>query len=90
MIELELFVSGQSVNSVTMIRQVNKITELMREQNIVVDLSVVDVLDHPERALDVGVMLTPVLIRWKPSEPKMLIGLASEEEILSLVNFVLY
>ena len=90
MIELELFVSGQSVNSVTMIRQVNKITELMREQNIVVDLSVVDVLDHPERALDVGVMLTPVLIRWKPSEPKMLIGLASEEEILSLVNLVLH
>jgi hypothetical protein len=90
MIELELFVSGQSVNSVTMIRQVNKVTELMREQNIVVTLSIVDVLDHPERALDVGVMLTPVLIRWKPSEPKMLIGLANEEEILSLVNLVLH
>jgi circadian clock protein KaiB len=31
------------------------------------DLEVVDVLEHPERALDDGVFVTPTLIRWAPS-----------------------
>ena len=38
------------------------------------DLEVVDVLEHPERALDDGVFVTPTLVRLAPEPERIMIG----------------
>lgn len=88
MIELELFYSGRSVNSVTMIQRAQNVVASLEQQGLSVKLSLVDVLQSPEYAFEKGVMLTPVIVSWQPSSPKMILGVATEEEVLSLVNGV--
>ena len=89
MIELELFISGRSVNSVIMIQRVQQVVALLEQQQVRVKLTLQDVLEEPQRALEVGVMLTPVLIRWQPSDPKMIVGVSTEDDILALVQSAL-
>jgi circadian clock protein KaiB len=46
------------------------------------DLEVVDVLEHPERALDDGVFVTPTLVRLAPEPERTMIGSLNEPAAL--------
>jgi len=85
MITLELFVSGSAVNSITMIQRVHRVVDEQTARGVSVVLSVVDVHQAPERALDLGIMVTPALVRWYPEPSRILIGVISETDILALI-----
>lgn len=86
MIELELFISGSSVNSKTVHQRVNNVVKNLQRQEAIISLTVVDVNIHPERALEVGIMLTPVLVRWMPLPAKMLLGVVTEEDVIAMLE----
>jgi circadian clock protein KaiB len=69
---LRLYVAGGSPNSA--LARANLDAALSHLPKAAVTLEVVDVLHHPERGLEDGVLVTPTLIRLAPGPEQRVIG----------------
>lgn len=71
-LKLRLYVAGHAANSV---HALSNITALCNEHfPSDHDLEVVDVLEHPQRAMDDGVVVTPTLLKLRPTPMQRMVG----------------
>ena len=71
-LKLRLYVAGHAANSV---HALSNITTLCNEHfPSRHDLEVVDVLEHPQRAMDDGVVVTPTLLKLRPTPVQRIVG----------------
>jgi circadian clock protein KaiB len=74
--QFRLYVAGDAPNS---LRAVANLTALCREHlSGRYDIEVVDVLSHPERALNDGILMTPTLCKCTPPPARRIIGNLSQ------------
>jgi circadian clock protein KaiB len=73
-----LYVAGDSPNSTLAICNLNAICEKHLAGRH--EIEIVDVLLHPKRALDEGIVLTPTLIRVSPTPLRKIFGNLSQTE----------
>lgn len=79
-VTLRLYLAGDAPHSVAALGNLQRLTaELPARQ---CRIEIVDVLEHPDRALDDGVMLTPTLVRVSPSPMLRLVGDLRDPAIL--------
>ena len=69
---LRLYVAGTAPNSLHAIRNLKAICDGYEPGSF--DLEIVDLLVHPARALDDGVIVTPTLIKVSPLPAQKIIG----------------
>lgn len=72
-LQLELYVVGQSVRSVTAIVNLKRILAANRLEGRY-DLTIVDVLDQPDAAEAANIVATPTLIRRTPTPVRRMVG----------------
>jgi circadian clock protein KaiB len=78
---LKLYVAGHTPNSVRAISSIKRLLENELHGSYI--LEVIDVLKHPELALDYEILATPTLIRVLPLPPKRVIGdLTNRDKVL--------
>ena len=78
---LSLFVAGSSPKSLRAIRNIRSLCEKRLGERY--DLRVIDIYQHPERAKQDQIAVTPTLIRNLPLPLRALIGdLSSEDRLL--------
>ncbi|MHB0963815.1 MAG: circadian clock KaiB family protein [Gemmatimonadaceae bacterium] len=71
-LKLRLYVAGHAANSVNAL---SNITALCNEHfPSAHDLEVVDVLEHPQRAMADGVIVTPTLLKLRPEPVQRMVG----------------
>lgn len=71
-LKLRLYIAGHAANSV---HALSILTALCNEHFPAAhDLEVVDVLDHPQRALADGVIVTPTLLKLRPTPVQRIVG----------------
>ena len=75
-LQLRLYVAGNAPNSMTAIANIRAICD--RHFPATHDLEIVDMLWHPERALDDDVIVTPTLLRVRPLPAHRMIGNLSD------------
>jgi circadian clock protein KaiB len=78
-IAAELFVRGQSSQSVEAVARVRSICDRLAEGYF---LEVIDVHQRPERARERGVTVTPTLIRYRPEPVLRTVGPLSDDRII--------
>lgn len=84
-LRLRLFVAGQAPNSVAAIRHLRAL--LADYRAVVAELEIVDVLEHPARGLDEGVLVTPTMVKLAPPPERRMIGnLRNAEALLSVLD----
>jgi circadian clock protein KaiB len=81
-LHLELYVIGQSTRSLTAIANLERICREHLEGQF--ELTIVDVLDHPEAAEAANIIATPTLIRRAPAPVRRLVGDLSLTELVLL------
>jgi circadian clock protein KaiB len=69
---LKLYVTGETANSRTVIKNLNDILE--REPKDLYTLDVIDVLENPQAAEEDKILATPTLIKVFPEPAKRIIG----------------
>jgi circadian clock protein KaiB len=67
-----LYIAGNSVHSLHAIANLNALCEAHFPQAH--DLEIVDMLAHPHRALADGVLVTPTLLKLRPSPVQRIVG----------------
>ena len=77
---LRLYVAGNAPNSLRAIRNAQEVCDLHFAAQY--ELEIVDLLEHPLRALDDGVIVTPTLLRLLPLPVRKVIGTLSDAEQL--------
>lgn len=80
---LRLYVAGNAPNSVRAISNAQAVCDEHFAARY--ELEIVDLLDHPHRALSDGVIVTPTLIRLSPLPVQKVIGTLSDTNRLLLV-----
>ena len=77
-VHLRLYVAGHAPNSVLAIANAKAICE----DHFVLGykLEIVDLMDHPLRALEDGIVVTPTLIRLLPKPTRKVIGTLSDRK----------
>jgi circadian clock protein KaiB len=75
-VELRLYVAGRAPNSVKAILNLEAICKQYLKDGY--RLEIVDVCEHPRRALDAGVLVTPSLEKLAPSPGANVIGNLSD------------
>lgn len=82
---LRLYVAAGSPNSIAALANVRAVLD---EQGLPAEvLEIVDVFDAPERALEDGVVVTPMLVRRYPGKTRRLVGtLRDREELRELIG----
>jgi circadian clock protein KaiB len=76
-LRLRLYIAGNAPNSV---RALANARAICAEQNIAEDdLEIVDLLEHPRRALADGIIVTPTLIKLSPLPVQRVIGNLSDK-----------
>lgn len=78
---LRLFVAGEAPNSRIARDNLRRFQE--QADDTVFDVEIVDVLEHPQVALESGVFVTPALQIVEPSPGRLVFGNLSNQEILS-------
>ena len=73
---LRLYVAGNAPNSLRAISNVKAICEEHFAAGH--DLEIVDLLEHPRRALDDGIIVTPTLLKLSPLPVQRVIGNLSD------------
>lgn len=71
-VHLRLYVAGQAPNSVLAIANVKAICEAHCLPGY--KLEIVDLMDHPIRALEDGIVVTPTLVKLLPKPARKVIG----------------
>jgi circadian clock protein KaiB len=79
-IRLELYVVGQSARSMAAIANLERICRSWLDGRY--ELTIVDVLDHPEAAEAANIVATPTLIRRAPSPVRRLVGDLSPTDVV--------
>jgi circadian clock protein KaiB len=74
---LRLYIAGQAPNSVLAIANAKAICE---DHYVGYKLEIVDLMDHPLRALKDGIVVTPTLVRVLPEPTRKIIGTLSDRE----------
>jgi circadian clock protein KaiB len=78
---LLLYVAGQAPNSILAIANAKAICE--DHYSLGYKLEIVDLMEHPLRALKDGIVVTPTLIRVLPKPARKVIGtLADQKQVL--------
>ena len=77
-VHLRLYVAGQAPNSVLAIANAKAICEM--HYVLGYKLEIVDLMDHPLRALNDGIVVTPTLVRLLPEPVRKVIGTLSDRE----------
>lgn len=80
-LELRLYVAGDAPNSQRALSNLRAL--LAAHPDRAVRLQVVDVLRHPRRGLDEGVVVTPTLVRLAPEPRRRIIGDLRDAELVS-------
>ena len=80
---LRLYVAGNAPNSVRAISNAQALCDAHFPSHY--ELEIVDLLDHPQQALNDGVIVTPTLIRLLPLPTQKVVGTLSNAEQLLLV-----
>jgi circadian clock protein KaiB len=80
---LRLYVAGNAPNSVRAISNARAVCEAHFATDY--ELEIVDLLEHPQRALSDGVIVTPTLIRLLPLPVQRVVGTLNDAERLLLV-----
>ena len=71
-LKLRLYVAGHAANSV---HALANLTALCNEHfPSAHELEVVDVLDYPQRAMEDGVVVTPTLLKLRPTPVQRIVG----------------
>lgn len=80
LVELRLFVAGTSPNSRQAVANLTALcAEYLPERH---RLEIVDVLLHPERALQEGILLTPTLVVLSVHPARTVVGSLSRPEVV--------
>ena len=80
-VHLRLYVAGQAPNSVLAIANAKAICEGHYLPGY--KLEIVDLMEHPLRALQDGIVVTPTLVRVSPKPARRVIGtLADQKQVL--------
>ena len=69
---LRLYIAGNAPNSVLALANIRKICDEHFPGDY--EMEIVDLLLHPERGIDDGIIVTPTLIRLRPAPVHRLIG----------------
>ena len=77
-VHLRLYVAGQAPNSVLAIANAKAICEGHYLSGY--KLEIVDLMDHPLRALEDGIVVTPTLVRLLPKPARKVIGTLSDQK----------
>lgn len=77
-VHLRLYVAGQAPNSVLAIGNAKAICEAHYLAGF--KLEIVDLMDHPLRALEDGIVVTPTLVRLLPKPARKVIGTLSDQK----------
>ena len=77
-VHLRLYVAGQAPNSVLAIANAKAICEDHYLPGY--KLEIVDLMEHPLRALEDGIVVTPTLIRLLPKPTRKVIGTLSDRK----------
>ena len=80
---LRLYVAGNAPNSARAISNAQALCDAHFPSRY--ELEIVDLLDHPQQALNDGVIVTPTLIRLLPLPTQKVVGTLSNAEQLLLV-----
>lgn len=75
-IRLRLYVAGSTRNSARAIANLDALRMSHPDANC--EVEVIDVTRHPRRALDDGVLMTPMLVRFAPLPVRRIVGTLSE------------
>ena len=79
-VRLRLYVAGDAPGSVAAIANLRTVREL--HPALVVALEIIDVLILPERALEDGVLVTPMLVRLEPLPERRVLGSLRDRPLL--------
>jgi circadian clock protein KaiB len=71
-IRVRLYLAGASPNSTTAAQNMRAVLAQFAEHCI--DLEIIDVLVDPERGLDDGILVTPMLVKLDPPPERRLLG----------------
>lgn len=82
-LRLQLFVAGESPNSVAAVRNLRAL--LASHPALQVELEIVDVLRHPERATREGVLVTPTMVKLSPAPRRRVVGTLKDAGVLGSV-----
>ena len=77
-VHLRLYVAGNAPNSVLAIVNARAFCESHYLPGYT--LEIVDLMDHPLRALEDGIVVTPTLVRLMPKPARKVIGTLSDEK----------
>jgi len=80
---LRLYVAGNAPNSARAISNAQALCDAHFPSRY--ELEIVDLLDHPQQALNDGVIVTPTLIRLLPLPTQKVVGTLSDADQLLLV-----
>jgi circadian clock protein KaiB len=84
-VSLRLYVAGNAPNSLRAIANTKAICEEYLTSHYA--LEIVDLLQHPKRALADGIIVTPTLLRLKPSPIQRVIGdLSDTAQVLTMLG----
>ena len=75
---LRLYVAGDTRNSAQAIANLSTLCSGPLEGRC--QIEVIDVTRHPRRALDDGVLMTPMLVKLAPSPVRRIVGTLSEPQ----------
>lgn len=78
-LSLRLYVAGDAPNSAAATRTLRTV---LGQLPFPAELEIIDVLDHPERGLDDGVLITPMLVRRAPLPERRIMGNLSDRNAL--------
>lgn len=82
-IKLRLYISGKSPNSIIALKNLQLICDTQLPDSHVIE--VIDLFEHPYRAIEDGVMLTPMLV-IASTPPVSIIGNLSDTD--NVLNFL--
>lgn len=75
-----LFVADETQNSVLALANLKRLCQQHLPGRH--EIEVVDVLQHPKRALEDGILMTPTLIRLAPLPARRIIGTLSQADVV--------
>lgn len=77
-VNLRLYIAGSAPNSVQAVANLKRIChEHLRGVH---RLQVVDILEHPQRAMSAGILVTPTLVKLSPPPAAQVVGNLSDTE----------
>lgn len=79
-IRLELYVAGQAPNSEAAVAALRVVVVAFPDRTF--ELEIIDVLRDPERALRVGVLITPLLLKLLPLPERRVLGNLRDSRVL--------